>query len=75
MSSFHFDLDPEFKSPSITTKNDLNLLDLVQKQELSTSPRPLVVTFPNSSISKELIKRAFKSKYTPYSISVDRTVE
>ena len=46
-----------------------------KKQELFNKQRPLVVTFPNSYLRNKLIKAAFKLKYTPYLISVDRTVE
>ena len=41
----------------------------------SSKPRPLVVTFQNPYLRNKLIKTAFKLKDTPYSISIDRTVE
>ena len=53
----------------------LKLYRLGKKQELSSKPHHLVVTFPNSYLRSKLIKTAFKLKYTPYSISTDRTVE
>ena len=53
----------------------LKLYRLGKKQELSSKPRPLVATFPNSYLRNKLIKTAFKLKHTPYSISIDRTVE
>ena len=53
----------------------LKLYRLDKKQEHSSKPRTLVVTFPNSSLGNKLIKTAFKLKCTPYSISIDRTVE
>ena len=53
----------------------LKLYRLGKKQELSGKPRPLAVTFPNSSLRNKLIKTAFKLKCTPSSISSDRTVE
>ena len=53
----------------------LKLYRLGKKQELSSKPRPLVATFPNSYLRNKLIKTAFKLKHTPYSISIDTTVE
>ena len=41
----------------------LKLHRLGKKQELSSKPRPLVVTFPNSYLRNKLIKKAFKLKY------------
>ena len=46
-----------------------------KKQGLSRKPRHIVVTFQNSYLRNKFIKIACKLKYTPYSISFDRTVE
>ena len=53
----------------------LELYRFGKKQGLSRKPRHLVVTFQNSYHRKKFIKIACKLKYTPYSISFDRTVE
>ena len=51
------------------------LYRLGKKQEFPTKPHSLVVTIPNPSVRNRLINTVFKLKYTPYSISIDRTME
>ena len=63
------------RNVKIDDNSVLKLYRLGKKQELSSKPRPLVATFPNSYLRNKLIKTAFKLKHTPYSISIDRTVE
>ena len=53
----------------------LKLYRLGKKQELSSKPHSLIVTFLDSYLRNKLIKIAFKLKFTPYSIRIDRTVE
>ena len=59
----------------IETKDIVSIYCLGSKSDTDPKIRPIFVKFVNTSLKRKLIKNAFHSENTSYSISIDRTNE